>query len=134
MEIDLGAELGTTEEFSTQRLTLFIPNKDRIGCKLKSHRRWVKEARELLSNIGGGSTAFPPADGTWVGDKGKVIWEQTTMVFCYTLPDGFRAHLSDLREFVHHFGRKTNQGEVVVEFDGRFFRIKEFDGARDETS
>ena len=70
MEIDLGAELGTTEAYSTERLTLFIPNKDRNGRKLKNHSRWVKEARELLSKIGGGSTAFPPADGTWVGAKG----------------------------------------------------------------
>jgi len=32
-----------------------------------------------------------------------------------------------LREFLHRFGRETNQGEVVFEFDGEFFRIREYD-------
>lgn len=127
MEIDLGAELGATDAHSTQRLTLFMPNKDKNGRKLKDHDKWVREARELLSKIGGGATAFPPADGTWVGDDGKIIWEQTTMIFCYILADGFQVQLSALREFLHRFGRETNQGEVVVEFDGGFYRIRQFD-------
>ncbi len=127
MEIDLGAELGTIEGFSTQRLTLFIPNKDRNGGKVKNHKRWVNEARGLLSKIGGGATAFPPADGTWVDDNGEVLWEQTIMVFCYIVPDRFRSQFKSLREFLHRFGRETNQGEVVVEFDGEFYRIKRFD-------
>ena len=129
MEIDLGAELGAAEGFSTQRLTLFIPNKDQTGRKLKDHKRWVDEARELLSRIGGGATAFPPADGNWVNDRGELLWEKTVMVFCYVLPDEFRARTKDLREFAHRFGRETNQGEVAVEFDGEFYRIKKFDEA-----
>src|SRR5713226_7504722 len=108
MEIDLGAELGAAEGFSTQRLTLFIPNKDKTGRKLKDQKRWVEEARELLSKIGGGATAFPPADGNWVNDKGDIIWEQTIMVFCYLLSDRFRAEVKNLREFVHRLGRETN--------------------------
>lgn len=127
MEIDLAAELGATADVSTQRLTLFIPNKDKNGRKLKDQSKWVDEARKLLSGIGGGATAFPPADGTWINEKGDVIWEQTTMIFVYFLPDTFRAHLKNLREFLHRFGRETNQGEVVVEIDGEFYRIKQFD-------
>ena|SRR5713226_6152811 len=126
MEIDLGAELGAAEGFSTQRLTLFIPNKDKTGRKLKDQKRWVDEARELLSKIGGGATTFPPADGNWVNDKGELLWEKTVMVFCYVLPDEFRARVRDLRAFAHRFGRDTNQGEVAVEFDSEFYRIKQF--------
>lgn len=127
MEIDLGAELGSVDESSTQRLTLYIPNKDKNGQVLKDHDRWVKEARELLSHIGGGATALPPADGTWVDEQGKLLWEQTKIVYCYILPAEFRARIKDLRDFAHRFGRETNQGEVVVEFDGRFYRIRNFD-------
>ncbi len=94
----------------------------------------MKDARELLSKIGGGATAFPPADGTWGGDGGKIIWEQTTMIFCYILPDPFQAQLPALREFLHRFGRETNQGEVVVEFDGGFYRIRQFDDVKGEKS
>lgn len=33
----------------------------------------------------------------------------------------------NLRSILHRFGQETNQGEVVVEFDGRFDRIKTYD-------
>jgi hypothetical protein len=49
------------------------------------------------------------------------------MVFCYVLPDQLRAQLKNLRKFVHRFGRETNQGEVVVECDSKFYRVKQFD-------
>ena len=53
------------------------------------------------------------------------------IVYTYIKPDRFLAHLSDLREFVHRFGRETNQEVVVVELSGAegawFFRIKHFD-------
>jgi hypothetical protein len=129
MEMDLGAELGAEGGYSTQRLTLYIPNKDKDGQDLQDLERWVKEARELLSHIGGGSTTYPPADGTWVNEKGELLWEQTRIVYCYIFPDQFRARIKNLREFLHRFGRDTNQGEVVVEFDGRFFRIRKFDSS-----
>jgi len=41
------------------------------------------------------------------------------------------AHVAELREFLHRFGRETNQEVVVVELSGPdgswFFRIKEYD-------
>jgi hypothetical protein len=36
--------------------------------------------------------------------------------------------LPRLREFLHRMGRETNQGEIAFEFDGRFYRIRTFDG------
>lgn len=134
MELDLGAELGAGNECSTQRLTLYIPDKDKHGRKLRDQNRWVKEARELLTRIGGGATAFPPADGTWVTDEGEILWERTRIIYCFVFPDRFREQVKNLREFVHRFGRETNQGEVVVEFDGLFFRIREFEQPTEASS
>lgn len=37
MEFNLGTELGATEEPSAQRLTLYIPNKDRDGTLIAEH-------------------------------------------------------------------------------------------------
>jgi hypothetical protein len=125
--MDIAKELGADEEFSTQKLCLYIPDKDRDGAAIANHEQWVKEAREILSRIGGGSTALPPADGTWERESGEILWEQTRLVYCFIDPDRFEAKVKDLRSFLHRFGRDTNQGEVVVEFDGRFFRIREFD-------
>ena len=127
MDVDLGVALGAKGESSTQRLVLYIPNKDKNGQELEDQERWVREARELLSHIGGGSTTFPPADGTWIDEKGEILWESTRTVFCFIFPDQFQARLGSLREFLHRFGRETNQGEVVVELDGEFFRIRTFD-------
>lgn len=35
--------------------------------------------------------------------------------------------LPRLREFLHRMGRETNQGEIAVDFDGRFHTIQTFD-------
>lgn len=128
VDLDLAKELGAQEEFSTQRLTLYLPNKDKDGREFASLEKWIEEARMLLSQIGRGATALPSADGTWLTDNDEVIWEQTRIIYCFVVPESFLARIRGLREFVHRFGRDTNQGEVVVEFDGRFFRIKQFDG------
>ena len=127
MDFDLGKELGSNEEYSSQRLTLFLPNKDKNGVVLADMEKWVNESRELLSRIGGGSTAYPPADGNWVNEKGEILWEQTRIVFCYVYPDKLVEHATRLRDFLHRFGRETHQGEVVVEFDDLFWRIRQYD-------
>jgi len=62
----LARVLGALEEPSVQQLTLYIPNKDKNGKQIKNFDRWVKEAQRILARIGGGSTALPPADGTWL--------------------------------------------------------------------
>jgi hypothetical protein len=53
------------------------------------------------------------------------------IVYTYIKPDRFVAYLPELREFLHRFGRETNQQVVVVELSGPeeswFFRIKEYD-------
>jgi len=53
------------------------------------------------------------------------------IVYTYIKPDRFLAHLADLREFLHRFGRRTNQEVVVLELSGPeeswFFRIKQYD-------
>ena len=127
MDFELGKEIGAEEQTSTQRLTLYLPNKDKNDQIVGDIARWLKEARALLSEIGGGSTAFPPADGTWMNDEAQLVWEETRIVYCFIRPQLFIAKLQALREFLHRFGRETNQGEVVVEFDGRFYRIRRFD-------
>lgn len=127
MEIDFGVVIGSDEGFASQRLTLYVPNKDKEGVELPDVEKWVREARDLLGQIGRGSSAYPPADGNWVDDADRTIWEQTRIIFCYVFPDRLRARFQQLRDFLHRFGREANQGEVVVEWDDRFWRIRRFD-------
>jgi hypothetical protein len=57
--------------------------------------------------------------------------EDSTQVLPLYIPNKDRQHVGALREFVHRFGRETNQEVVVVELSGAegswFFRIKEYD-------
>lgn len=119
-ELDLAAALGAEREPSTQILSLYIPNKDHHGRLIRT-APWIREAQEILTRIGEGYTTTPPHDGGWETGTGKVRREKTR----------FLAHVDALREFLHRFGRETNQEVVVAELSGAegswFFRIREYD-------
>jgi hypothetical protein len=127
MELDLGNALGATDEPFGQRLTLYVPNKDREGNGVANHAEWCKLAQELLTAIGDGATAFPPVDGTWRKPDGTDLWEQTKIIYTYVDPEKLVANVRRLREFLHRFGRETNQGRVVFEFDGKLWPIDKYD-------
>jgi len=125
--VDLGKALGADGGTSVQCLTLYIPSKDRDGRDILGQRGWVLRGATLLGEIGGGVTIMPPVEGGWVREDGQLIWENPVLVYTYIRPDEFKQHLKELRTFLHTLGRETNQGEVVLEFDSRFYRINEFD-------
>ena len=133
MEFDMGKELGATDAPSAQRLTLYVPNKDQVGEVIASHENWTVEAQELLTEIGGGATAFPPVDGTWRKPDGSNLWEQTKIIYTYIDPDKLAVNFPRLRKCLHRFGRETNQGEVVFEFDGWLWSIDKFDSPEEES-
>jgi len=62
-------------------------------------------------------------------ENSEIIQEKAKIIYTYIFPDKFEENIGALREFLHRFGRETNQGEVVVEFDGRFYRIRKLDAA-----
>jgi len=127
LPVDLAAALGAEIEHGIQILTLYIPDKDREGVEYGNQRRWVLDAAELLAEIGGGVTILPPVEGGWFdADNDRIVWERPVILYTYVKPDAFIDKLPALRAFVHRMGRETAQGEVVVEFDRQFFRIREF--------
>lgn len=127
-EVDLGEVLGATAEMSPQALTLYIPNKDRLGREFGTQRKWVLWAAELLAQIGGGVTVMPPNEGGWFNEEtDTIVWEHPVQVYCFVKADRFTARLPKLRRFLHDLGRETDQGEVAFEFDGEFYRITEYD-------
>jgi hypothetical protein len=56
-----------------------------------------------------------------------MIWERPVLVFTYVRPERFLARLPEIRTLLHDMGRQTRQGEVALEFDGTFYRIRDFD-------
>lgn len=129
IELDLAESLGAVDAgTSDQVLTLYVPNKDRSGNEIGTQRRWVLDAANLLARIGGGVTIMPPAEGGWFDEENnQIIWEHPVLVYTYVKPDQFVSLLPELREFLHRLGRETTQGEVAVEFAGRFYRITDYD-------
>lgn len=123
-ELSLAEALGASGETSEQMLALYIPNKDRRGVEFGTQRQWVLKAASLLAEIGGGVTILPPAEGGWLDEKeGRIVWEHPVVVYTYIKADKLLPRLPALRALAHALGRETDQGEVVVEFDGRFLRI-----------
>ena len=119
--------LGVDSGISTQCFSIYVPDKDEQRNEIGNQRKWVLEALDLLGGINGGATAMPPCEGVWRNDEADVIREHPVVVYSYVVPDAFLANLSRIREFLHRMGRETNQGEIAFEFDGRFYRIREFD-------
>ncbi len=136
LAIKLQEILGATEEPASQVVTLYIPNKDKNGKTIRNLNRWKKEAHDILTIFGKGSTMMPPADGTWLRNDidsieelkdADILREKTTLIYTYISPDRFEKNLKSLREFLHRFGRETNQGIVVLEIDGKFYTIGKYD-------
>lgn len=111
MDFDLVKELGAEEQPSAERLTLYIPDQDRDGTVIVNHPEWVRSCQELLTDIGGGATCFPPVTGTWLKLDGGKLWERTTMIYSFIDPEKFKANMNRLRDLLHRFGRETNQGK-----------------------
>lgn len=128
VDIILTEILGAITESFVQQLVLYIPDKDKNGKQISDIDKWIKEAQEILTVIGGGATSYPPADGTWLNpENNKTVSEQTKLIYTYIVPDKFENNFKRLRTFLHRFGRETNQGEVVLEFDGIFYKIRNYD-------
>ncbi len=126
VSIDLSVALGAADS-SAQCFSIYIPNKDRVGAEIGNQRKWVLESIRLLSEINGGATAMPPVEGGWLSDEHEVIWENPVVVYSFIRTAEFTANVWRVRELLHRIGRETNQGEMAFEFDGTFYRVRDFD-------
>jgi hypothetical protein len=127
-ELDLAQVLGAQESYSTKKLTLYIPDKDRDGAEFGTQRRYILEAAQLLARIGGGVSIMPAIEGGWLNpETNQIVWERPVVVYTFVRPAEFVALFPELRSFLHRLGRETRQGEIAAEFDGTFYRIVQYD-------
>jgi hypothetical protein len=125
--LNLAGALGAAASASIECLTFYIPSRDKEGNTV-DQKPWIAEALALLSQIGGGAIALPPAEGAWLNpDTGALIKEAVVLAYTYVDPYRFGAPLGKIREFTHRVGRETRQEEVVLEFSGRLYKIMHFD-------
>jgi hypothetical protein len=125
--VNLIEALGAAEEATRDRITIYIPSRDRDGNPV-DFEAWVMMALELLSGVGGGATRMPPAQGAWLNpDTNALIIEEVTLVYSYVDGDALAARLFEVRRFMHGMGSSLNQGEVIIEVNESLYKIRDFD-------
>jgi hypothetical protein len=74
----------------------------------------------------GGATAFPNGKGVWRDDQqqGKLIFDETIVVHCYTNMDALEQHRDDLRHFLLRLGTEGRQGAVGFVVDQTYLEIR----------
>jgi len=110
-------------------LVLFIPSKDKDGNDLKDQDVWASSAGKLLSDLYGGSTNMPPAQGRWYNEETQeTITETVILVHCYLRQGAVNDEekYKKVAEFLHRMGKKTKQGEVVFVLGEILCRIRKY--------
>jgi hypothetical protein len=112
----------------TSLLVVFIPSKDRDG-KPVDQDHWVDEVLKTLGTLYRGSTAYPRGRGVWRDDArgGVLITEEPVIVFSYIAAEALTTNsLEALYKTLSRMGRATNQGEIGVVLDGRYYGITSY--------
>ena len=125
----IGTAIGASRTAGTSLFVLFVPSVDREGLSI-DHEYWVEEALIAFGTHLRGATAYPRAIGVWRDDErgGTLVRDEPTIVTCYANPEEVTDEvLLQLRQFFHRLGRETNQGEIGVIVDNRYYPITRFD-------
>lgn len=117
--MDLQKELGAREAATVNKISIYLPDHDRIGAPVPSIDEWIEAGLSVMAEIAGGATLLPPAQGVWNPEDGETVREDTSVIYSFIRDwPKFAANVRRLRAFLHTFGQQTNQGEVMVEFTG----------------
>lgn len=117
--MDLGKILGADQAASIEKFSIYLPDRDRDNKKVPDIATWIETAIIKMAEVNGGVTRLPPSTGAWRRDDGVLVRENTTVLYSYIRdPALFEKQLPVLVRLLHTFGKRTNQGEVMVEFSG----------------
>lgn len=105
-------------------LVLFVPSVDRDEQTVDQDA-WVTAALKLFGQLFSGGTAFPQCRGVWRDDArdGLLIFDEPTLVQCYTTEELIDQQLEAVRDFLIEMGRETNQGAVGIVIDKEYYEI-----------
>jgi hypothetical protein len=126
---DVAGIFNAEQESNGTLLVLFIPSKDKDGKDLNDQDVWASSAGSLLTELYGGATNMPPAEGRWYNEETKtIITEPVILIHCY-LRQGVvndEEKYKKVAEFLHRMGKKTKQGEVVFVLGDVLYRIRKY--------
>ncbi|MGA2066082.1 MAG: hypothetical protein ABSG86_14000 [Thermoguttaceae bacterium] len=128
MAVDPQAALRTSLPTGTSLLVVFVPSKDRSGAPIDQDY-WVDAVLSTLGREFRGATAYPRGRGVWRDDAkgGELLKEEPVIVFSYAAEETVTMDsLGALYRVLSRMGRETNQGEVGVVIDGKYYGITEY--------
>ena len=118
--MNLEEALGAGKPASVQKISLYLPERDRDNAPVPDIEKWIEGAMWLLGEINRGATRLPAAQGYWQPSQS---WETTHVVYSYVdRPRVFEANLDRLVRFIQSFGKHAKQYSVMVEFSGEVGR------------
>lgn len=144
---DFGAAIRAEQQVPAQKLSLYIPNmrgKDSPTAKaqeIKDIEAEIEAAMNLMVRINGGVTRLATSKGVWhdpsQGEYRDEMLndniEHTAIVYSFIRdPARFRSEIHQIKAFLHIFGSKHNQGEVMVELSGE--QVDHIDGQENITA
>lgn len=105
-------------------VVLFIPSVDREENPIEQEA-WVTASLKTVGALFGGGTAFPQGRGVWRDDArgGLLVFDEPTLVQCYTTEALIDQHLETLRDFLVQMGQATRQGAVGMVIDREYYEI-----------
>jgi hypothetical protein len=129
---DIHTALGAGPPAGTLQVTLFIPSVNRRAESI-DQSWWRDQALSTLGRLFRGATAFPPGRGVWHDEAtGGLVYDDTIMVTSYIPAESLTdANLASLRAFLHQLGRDTNQGEIGLVIDSRYYGITTYDDPKE---
>jgi len=87
---------------------------------------WIDEAAVLLTSIAGGATLIP-AKGLWyIKKEGKLIKEDTTLIYCNVSPLQLAKDRHLVDDFIARYGLETMQETVTIEYMGKMYFESDF--------
>ena len=126
--VDPASVLRTSLPVGTTQLVLFVPSKDRQGAPI-GQDYWVDQILVTLGKLFRGATAYPRGRGVWRDDQqgGHLILEEPVIVFSYVPEEALTVEaLQVVYQQISRLGRETNQGEIGLVIDGKYYGITEF--------
>ncbi len=109
-------------------MVVFVPSADRDGKPI-DQEQWVDQVLTTLGRVFRGATAYPRGRGVWRDDArgGALIKEEPIIVFSYAATDALTVDaLTELHRTLSRMGRESNQGEVGVVIDGKYYGITDY--------
>jgi hypothetical protein len=121
--MQLSEVFGGEESNSSQRITLYLANKNSKSESVKKIDDWLSAGMKLLTEINGGCTAYYNLPGTFkYMDNENIIRrisENTHVLYSYIFnSDDFALYSYKIRNFMYDYGFKTDQNAIMIEYSG----------------